>query len=73
MRLQVLLHPLAERQPRQTTAGHQPGQLVLTRPLRLAPAGEPPTCSLAEPRPATRYRYAHNCSPSADLAFSLNT
>jgi hypothetical protein len=41
MRLQVLLDPLAERHPRRTAAGHEPGQLVLKRPLRLSPAAEP--------------------------------
>src|SRR6266568_2444533 len=41
MRLQVLLDPLAERQRHRTAAGHQPGQLVLERPLRLSPAAEP--------------------------------
>src|SRR5262249_7192066 len=56
MRLEVLLHPLAERQRRRTPARHQPGQLVLKRPLRLSPPANPPTCNLVEPRPATRYR-----------------
>src|SRR5439155_26564524 len=52
MRLQVLLDPLAERQRRRTTAGHQPGQLVLKRPLRLSPAAEP--AHLHSRRTATR-------------------
>jgi hypothetical protein len=73
MRLQVLLDPLAERQRRRTAAGHQPRQPVLKRLCASALLPNPPTCSLAEPRPAARYRYAHNGSPSADVAFSLNT
>ena len=41
MRLQVLRDPLAECQRRRTTAGKQPSQPVLKRPLRLSPATEP--------------------------------
>jgi hypothetical protein len=40
MRVQVLLDPLAERHRRRTTAGQEPGQLVLKRPLRLSPGAE---------------------------------
>lgn len=40
MRIQVLLDPLTERQGR-GTAGQEPAQPVLKRPLRLSPAPEP--------------------------------
>jgi hypothetical protein len=73
MRLEVLGDPLAERDRRRTAAGRQPGQLVLKRPLRLSLRAEPAHLQSRRPSPATRYRYAHNGSPSADLAFSLNT
>jgi hypothetical protein len=56
MRLWVLRDPLAQRHRRRTAAWHQPGQPVLKRPLRSALLPNPATCSLAEPRPATRYR-----------------
>ena len=41
MRLQVLLDPLAQRHRRRSAAGHESGQLVLKRPLRLSLAAEP--------------------------------
>jgi Ohr subfamily peroxiredoxin len=34
---------------------------------------EPPTCGRAKLRPSSRYRYAHNGSPSAPFAVNLNT
>src|SRR5262245_13909959 len=51
MRRQVLLDPLPERDRRRTAAGHEPGQLVLKRPLRLRPTAEP--AHLQSCRPAT--------------------
>jgi hypothetical protein len=39
--VQVLLDPLAQHQRRRTAAGHEPGQLVLKRPLRLSLGAEP--------------------------------
>jgi len=38
-----------------------------------ARVAKPPTCGLAEPRPSSRYRYAHSGCPLPPFALSLNT
>ena len=51
MRLQVFGDPLTQRQRRRAATWHEPGKLVLQRPLRLSSAAEP--AHLQPRRPAT--------------------
>ena len=73
MRVQILLDPLAERQRRRTAIGEKPGQLVLKRPLRLGLAAEPAHLQPRRTAACDAIPVGPQGSPSAHVAFSLNT